>query len=85
MYSIRFEKEIHLTNHAKQRMIERSFNTVLLLDLIELGEIRFKDESKCWIAMKFCYRKDNLISLAISIEDKLVIKTVMHYFSWEVN
>ena len=85
MYSSRFKMELHLTNHAKQRMVQRDIHQLVLLDLIELGDIRYKDQSKGWIAKDFHSRTDNLICVAIAIEDKLVIKTVMHHFSWDID
>ncbi len=85
MYSSRFEMELHLTKHAQQRMDQRDIDQLVLLDLIELGDLRYKDQSKGWIAKDFRSRTDNLICAAIATEDKLVIKTVMHHFSWGID
>jgi hypothetical protein len=50
MYSLRSNKNIHLTKHAQKRMTERDISMDLLHDLIETGELRYKDEQHAWIA-----------------------------------
>ena len=83
MFSNRFNKQILVTDHAKTRMLSRLVDDAMLLDLIETGELRNKDATRIWIAKSYADRADNLICVAASAENLLVIKTVMHHFSWE--
>jgi Domain of unknown function (DUF4258) len=83
MYSLRFNKNIHLTKHAQKRMIERDISMELLHDLIETGELRYKDEQHAWIAKHYPERTDNLICTALIINQAIIIKTVMFHFSFE--
>jgi len=50
--------------------------------LIETGEVRHQDETRIWIAKRYGDRADNLLCVAAVLETALVIKTVMHHFSW---
>ena len=52
-------------------------------EIIESGEARYKDSKRLWISKHMKERNDNLICVAVALEDRLVIKTVMHYFQWE--
>ncbi|KJS40091.1 MAG: hypothetical protein VR70_06700 [Rhodospirillaceae bacterium BRH_c57] len=52
-------------------------------ELLETGETRYKDQTHLWIAKAFADRDDNLVCAAVVLEDKLVIKTMMHHFQWE--
>ena len=54
-----------------------------LLDLLEDGVTRYKDDARLWIAKEVPGRNDNLVCAAVILEDKLVVKTVMHHFQWE--
>jgi hypothetical protein len=54
----------------------------LLRDMIETGDGRYKDEARIWIAKHYADRADNLPCVAAVLETALVIKTVMHHFSW---
>ena len=83
MYSQRFNKIIHLTEHAKKRMIDRDISIELLNDLIETGELKYKDDMHAWIAKHFQHRNDNLICAAIVIDKAVIVKTVMYHFSFE--
>jgi hypothetical protein len=83
MYSQRFDKKIHVSKHAQKRMSERDISMDLLNDLIETGELRFKDEKHAWIAKYYQERTDNLICSALVIEEAVIIKTVMFHFSFE--
>ena len=49
MFSQRFDRQIILTDHARQRMSERNVADERLVDLIDSGEIRRKDETRLWI------------------------------------
>ena len=51
-------------------------------EMIETGEVRYKDGTRIWIARHDGDRDDNLLCVAAVLETALVIKTVMHHFSW---
>jgi hypothetical protein len=82
MNSLRFGRRVRITRHAQARMDERNIDADRLLDLIDTGELRHKDEHRLWIAKFYPDRDDNLLCVAAVIEEALVIKTVMHRFSW---
>ena len=81
MLSERFAKSITITAHARGRMAARAISEALLRDMIETGEVRYKDETRIWIAKHYADRTDNLLCVAAVLETALVIKTVMHHFS----
>lgn len=83
MYSHRFKVDIHLTHHASERMASRNIKESELLELIEQRTVKYKDATRFWIARHFENRQDNLLSIAAVLEDKVVVKTVMHHFEWE--
>jgi hypothetical protein len=83
LYSYRFTRPIKVTQHAHQRMEERAVSEALLLDLIETGDVRHKDESRIRLARYYEDRADNLICAAAVLEQNIVIKTLMHHFPWE--
>jgi hypothetical protein len=64
-------------------MAERLIDEALLLDLIETGTLRHKDEARVWLAKRYDVRADNLICAAVVLEEAVVVKTVMHHFQWE--
>jgi hypothetical protein len=82
MFSARFGKLIVITDHARGRMVTRAISESLLQDMIETGELRYQDGTHLWIAKHYEDRTDNLICVAAALEKALVIKTVMHHFSW---
>lgn len=82
MFSKRFGKSIVITEHARGRMAPRAISEALLRGLIETGEMRYKDERRIWIAKHYGNRADNLLCVAAVLETALVVKTVMHHFSW---
>ena len=59
-------------------MLERKINDSVLLDLIETGEFRHKDEYRMWIAKCYPDRRDNMLCVAVAVEAARVVKTVMH-------
>lgn len=62
-------------------MAERRIDDVRLLDLIDSGETRYKDATRLWLYKAYPDRDDNhLCVAALLLEDKLVVKTVMHHF-----
>jgi len=65
-------------------MTKRDISDALLLDLIDTDDVRHKDESRLWIAKHYTERGDNLLCAAVVLETTVVIKTVMHHFSWEL-
>ncbi|MFN2411364.1 MAG: DUF4258 domain-containing protein [Halomonas sp.] len=83
MYCQRFDLDVYVTRHARERMTQRNISEAQLNELLETGRIRFKDDSRLWIAKKFSSRSDNLVCAAVVLEDKLIVKTVMHHFQWE--
>ncbi|HRP06772.1 MAG TPA: DUF4258 domain-containing protein [Opitutaceae bacterium] len=82
LVSNRFDRIVVFTRHALARMVERDIDEALIMELLETGIVHEKDASRFWIAKAFPERSDNLICAAVVAEDKLVIKTVMHHFSW---
>jgi len=83
MFSDRFQKPIIVTDHARNRMIDRGISDAVLLDMVDTGDVRYRDETRVWIAKHFADRNDNLLCAAVVLETVLVVKTVMHHFSWE--
>lgn len=83
MFSARFDKPVVVTDHARRRMAERSITEALLLDVIETGEVRYKDATRLWLAKHYTERDDNLLCAVAVLEAALVIKTIMHRFTWE--
>ena len=83
MHSVRFNCAIVLTEHAKKRMTERGIDELLVFQLIETGEARYQDARRFWLTRHFAERSDNLICAAL-VNDSgvLVIKTLMHHFTW---
>ena len=82
VHCYRLGLDVHLTRHARERMAQRNISEVLLSQLLEGGVYRYKDDQRLWIAASFSERPDNLICVAAVIEDRLVVKTVMHHFQW---
>ncbi|MBK1736301.1 DUF4258 domain-containing protein [Halorhodospira abdelmalekii] len=65
-------------------MAQRGITDTLLGDLLETGQTRYKDDTRLWIAKAIEGRHDNLVCAAVVLEDRLVVKTVMHHFQWEL-
>jgi len=84
MFSRRFQRVIYVTHHASERMTFRRIDDDLLCNLIETGVVKYKDSTRLWIFKAYENRDDNLICAAISLEENLVVKTVMHHFDVEV-
>jgi hypothetical protein len=62
-------------------MIERRISAALLLDLIESGEARYKDDTRLWIYKAYAHRSDNLLCVAVALSaHAVIVKTVMHRF-----
>ncbi len=75
--------EVHVTRHARLRMADRGIDESLLLDLVETGSVRYKDDTHLWLFKHYENRDDNLLCVAAVIQNALVVKTVMHRFSEE--
>ena len=84
MFCQRFGLDVYFTRHARERMSQRGITDADIEYLLQNGTARYKDTTRLWIAMNFPERNDNLVCIAISLEKKLIIKTVMHHFQWEV-
>ncbi len=63
------------------RMKERDISEAMLLEVIDLGETRYKDATHLWAFKEFPARHDNLLCAVLVLEDSVVIKTVMHHFT----
>ena len=81
MFSIRFQRIVVVTRHARERMAERSVSDAMLLDVIDLGETRYRDSTHLWAFKEFPERNDNLLCAVVVLEDAVIVKTVMHHFS----
>jgi Domain of unknown function (DUF4258) len=77
VFSQRFQKNIQLTHHVRERMEKRDISIELLLELIETGNIRHKSESDLWIYRQYPDRADNLVCTAVVIGQAVIVKTVM--------
>lgn len=84
-FSPRFQKPVRLTRHAQERMLTRQIDPALMVDLVETGDARYKDEVRLWLYKAYPERDDNLICIAAALEASLVIKTVMHHWSLEAD
>lgn len=82
MFSVRFSRPVIVTRHAQQRMQERDIPAKLLLRIIDTGQVRYSDEVRLWAWLEVAERSDNLLCVALVLEDAVVVKTVMHH--WEV-
>jgi hypothetical protein len=65
-------------------MIQREISEDEMAEVLESGETRYKDDIRLWVAKRMPGRDDNLICAAVALEEKLIVKTVMHFFQWEV-
>lgn len=83
MISKRFNKPVVLTYHAAEQMAERQIDEETLADLIESGDVKYKDEQHLWIYKSYPARQDNMICAAAIERNNLIIKTVM--INWELN
>ena len=81
MFSTRFNRPVVISSHAKIRMTERDISEVMLLEVIDSGEARYKDTTHLWVFKEFPVRQDNLLCAVLILEDYVVVKTVMHHFT----
>lgn len=83
MISKRFNKPVVLTYHAAEQMAERQIDEETLADLIESGDVKYKDEQHLWIYKSYPARQDHMICAAAIERNNLIIKTVM--INWELS
>ncbi len=81
MFSTRFHRPVVVSSHAKMRMTERGISEVTLLEVIDTGATRYKDATHLWTFKEFPERHDNLLCAVLVLEDRVVVKTVMHHFT----
>ena len=81
MRSTRFHLRVVLTEHAKARMVERDLSATLILEIIDTGIQKDAGGTHYWLYKHFPDRQDNLLCVAVVIDNVLVVKTVMHH--WE--
>ena len=62
-------------------MAERRIDADTLLDMLDNGTIKFKDETHFWAFKTYRERSDNMLCAAAIEGDFIVVKTVMHHFS----
>jgi len=83
MESQRFQRPVVITRHAAARMAERGIGEAELLEIIDTGDLRFRDETHLWAFRYFPARDDNLVCAVLVLEDAVVVKTVMHRFEFK--
>ena len=81
MFSVRFQRVVVLTRHARERMAERMVSDAMLLEVIDQGETRYRDSTHLWAFKEFPERNDNLLCAVVVLDDAVIVKTVMHHFS----
>ena len=62
-------------------MVERDISEAMLREVIDSGDTRYKDTTHLWAFKEFPERHDNLLCAVLVLEDRVVVKTVMHHFS----
>lgn len=82
MFSRRFQRPVIITRHASDRMTARKVTAELVLQIVDTGFVRYSDPIRLWAWLEVPERDDNLLCLALVLEDAVVVKTVMHH--WEV-
>lgn len=83
MHSTRFNRPVVFTRHTLQRMALRDISVAELLEVVDTGGTRYKDETHLWAYKHLAGRADNLICAVLVLEDVVVVKTVMHNFNLE--
>ena len=81
MNSKRFGRAVKLTDHAIKRMVERNISESMILDIIETGQAKYKDDCHLWLYKGYPDRVDNLLCIAALLSSALIVKTVMHHFT----
>jgi hypothetical protein len=73
---------IVLTEHAQQRARERNISWELIQDIVDHGTQRVASPGHFWLYKHVAGREDNLLCVAVVIDNVLVIKTVMHHWKF---
>ena len=81
MFSARFSRPVVITLHAEKRMLERGISRETLIDIIDTGTTKYRDETHLWVYKNYQNRSDNLICAVLVLEHSVVVKTVMHHFT----
>ena len=81
LFSLRFQREVIVTRHARERMTERGVSDTMLMEVIDQGETRYRDSTHLWAYKSFPERNDNLLCALVVLEAAVIVKTVMHHFS----
>jgi hypothetical protein len=82
VFSQRFQRPLIITRHAAERMRARNVTQELVLMIVDTGFVRYSDPARLWTWLEVPDRDDNLLCLALVLEEAVVVKTVMHH--WEV-
>ncbi len=71
--------EAIFTDPIKLQMALRGLDEPTVIDIIETGKVKMKEiKNKFWVFKSFKKRRDNFISIAISVETpRLIIITAM--------
>jgi hypothetical protein len=62
-------------------MLERGISRETLIDIIDTGTTKYRDETHLWVYKHYQDRPDNLICAVLVLEHSVVVKTVMHHFT----
>lgn len=81
-FSQRFGKFVHLTHHAVERMRLRGISLDEVMELVEMGDLRYKNSEDLWLYRDFPHRTDNLVCAAAFERQAVIIKTLM--VNWEL-
>ena len=81
MHSTRFGFPVVLTEHARLRMAERNIDAALVLEIIDTGTLKDAGSAHYWLYKHLTNRTDNLLCVAVVVDNVVVVKTIMHH--WE--
>jgi hypothetical protein len=69
-----------LTQHAQQGARERNISRELILDIVDHGQQQEAGSGHFWLYRHVPARDDNLLCVAVVVDNVLVIRTVMHHW-----
>ena len=81
LFSARFQRDVIVTRHARERMTERDVSDTMLMEVIDQGQTRYRDSTHLWAYKSFPERNDDLLCAVVVLEAVVIVKTVMHHFS----
>ena len=81
-FSQRFHKNVWITNHARESMEKRNIDKSAIMEIINNGDIKQRDEIHLWVYKHIEGRTDNLICAAVIEQQAVIIVTVMT--NWEL-